>query len=353
MRIDQFAFDLPENLIALRPAAPRDSARLLVVREDGTREHRIVHDLPGLLRRGDMLVVNDSKVIPARLFGIRQRGEHDSASGAKVELLLHRRVGPDTFCALARPAKRLKTGDVVCFGTKLTGTIVSRDGAEVTIAFQQQGAELDSAIAADGVVPLPPYIAAKRAADLRDVKDYQTVYARVFGSVAAPTAGLHFTPELLRSLGACGISVASITLHVGLGTFLPVTAEDSADHVMHSEYAEIPPAVASQINEARIAGGRIVAVGSTALRTLETASDDSGRIHPFGGETNLFITPGYRFKAVDVLLTNFHLPKSTLFMLVSAFSGTAVMKTAYSEAINAGYRFYSYGDGCLLFRASA
>jgi S-adenosylmethionine:tRNA ribosyltransferase-isomerase len=353
MRVDQFNFDLPERLIALRPAVPRDSARLLVIREDGSREHRLVRDLPELLRRGDLLVVNDSKVVPARLHGTRQRHNGESPSSAKVEVLLYRRVDARSFRALARPAKRFRPGDAVRFGSNLTGSVISRAGGEVEIAFDQESAELDTAISAAGEMPLPPYIAGKRAADLRDRADYQTVYARVSGSVAAPTAGLHFTPELLQDLANHGVAVATLTLHVGLGTFLPVTAEDSANHVMHSESVEISPDVAHRINDARASGGRIVAVGSTALRSLETAADASGRIHPFKGETGLFITPGFQFKSADVLLTNFHLPRSTLFMLVSAFSGTEVMKSAYSEAIKEGYRFYSYGDACLLFRASA
>jgi S-adenosylmethionine:tRNA ribosyltransferase-isomerase len=351
MRLEQFDFDLPEQFIALRPAVPRDSARLLVVREDGSREHRVVRDLPELFRAGDILVLNDSKVIPARLRGLRYRSQGELESRAKIELLLHRRLAPDLFRALARPAKKLQAGDLVAFG-RLRGRVQHRDGAEVEVAFELQGGDLDAAIALEGEVPLPPYIAGRRAPDTRDRSDYQTVYARVSGSVAAPTAGLHFTPGLLERLRAHGTDFATVTLHVGAGTFLPVSVEDSSDHVMHAEWAHVPQAVADKVNCARAAGARIVAVGSTALRTLETASDDDGRIHAFTGETDLFITPGYRFKAVDVLLTNFHLPRSTLFMLVSAFCGTAVMKAAYSDAIDTGYRFYSYGDACLLFRAT-
>ena len=351
MRVDEFDFDLPEQFIALRPAVPRDCARLLVVRAGGTCDHRIVRDLPQLLRAGDTLVVNDSKVIAARLQGLRFRPEGGLESGAKIELLLHRRLAPDVFRALARPAKRLKAGDIVAFGD-LKGRVQQREGAEIDVAFELQGSQLDAAIAVEGEIPLPPYIARRRAPDKQDRSDYQTIYARVSGSVAAPTAGLHFTHGLLEGLRGQGIGFATVTLHVGAGTFLPVTAEDSGGHVMHAEWAEIPQAVADQLNRVRASGGRIVAVGSTALRTLETAAGRDGRIRPFTGETNLFITPGYEFKAVDVLLTNFHLPRSTLFMLVSAFCGTAVMKAAYSEAIGAGYRFYSYGDACLLFRES-
>lgn len=351
MRVDDFDFELPERLIALRPAAPRDSARLLVVRENGAREHRCVRDLPELLQPGDVLVVNDSKVISARLHGVRHRDQDEDSPGAKIELLLHRRVGSGEFRALARPAKRLRPGDRLTFGPRLKGRVTARDAGEIEITFDQKGDDLDRAIAAEGEVPLPPYIAGKRAPDLKDRADYQTIYARVSGSVAAPTAGLHFTPELLDALRSRGVEFATMTLHVGPGTFLPVTARDTADHVMHSEWAELPGSVAEKINNVRARGGRVVATGSTALRTLESATDAQGRVHPFMGETDLFITPGYRFKLVDVLLTNFHLPRSTLFMLVCAFSGTGAMKAGYAEAIENGYRFYSYGDACLLFRA--
>lgn len=351
MRVDDFDFELPDRLIALRPAAPRDSARLLVVREDGTREHRCVRDLPELLQPGDVLVVNDSKVIAARLHGLRHRDQDHIGTGARVELLLHRRVGSGEFRALARPAKRLRPGDRLTFSPRLNGVVTARDAGEVEIAFEQKGDDLDRAIAAEGEVPLPPYIAGKRTPDLNDRTDYQTIYARVSGSVAAPTAGLHFTPELLHAMRSHGIEYAAVTLHVGPGTFLPVTTGDTANHVMHSEWAELPANVAKKINHARASGGRVVATGSTALRTLESATDGQGRVHPFTGETDIFITPGYRFRLVDVLLTNFHLPRSTLFMLVCAFSSTAAMKAAYAEAIETGYRFYSYGDACLLFRA--
>ena len=349
MRVDDFDFELPERLIALRPAVPRDSARLLVVREDGAREHRDIRALPQLLRAGDILVVNDSKVIPARLQGLRHRAKGDS-QGAKCELLIYSRINGSTWRAFARPAKRLKPGDVLTFGPALKGRVVERAGAEIEIAFDDEGGALDAAVAAQGEVPLPPYIAGRRSPDARDRADYQTVYARVPGSVAAPTAGLHFTPELLHALRECGIGVATMTLHVGPGTFLPVTADDTAGHVMHAEWAEISESTARAINAARSAGGRIVAVGTTALRTLETAADDNGQIHACAGETDLFITPGYRFKSAGVLLTNFHLPRSTLFMLVCAFSGSDIMKAAYADAVASGYRFYSYGDACLLFR---
>jgi S-adenosylmethionine:tRNA ribosyltransferase-isomerase len=352
MRVEEFDFDLPEDRIALRPAAPRDAARLMVVREDGSIEHRIVRDLPDLLRAGDCLVLNDTRVIPARLQGRRlARGE--TSAGAAIEVTLHKRVSPSAFRAFVKPAKRLRPGDRIVLGATLSGTIAAREAGEIEIVFDVDGAVLDAAIAEQGEMPLPPYIAGKRKPDARDRSDYQTVYAQRPGSVAAPTAGLHFTPELFDRLAANGVARTQVTLHVGAGTFLPVSVEDTKDHRMHAEWAELSAGTAGVLNRVREDGGRIVAAGTTGLRTLESAAGDDGRIHPFCSETALFITPGYRFKAVDVLLTNFHLPRSTLFMLVSAFSGTGKMKSAYAEAIAAGYRFYSYGDACLLFRAAA
>jgi len=347
MRVDEFDFDLPSDLIALRPMAPRDAARLLVVGEDGSREHRIVRDLPDLLHAGDMLVVNDTRVIPARLTG--KRLPRTEGEGAEIEITLHKRVSESSYRAFARPAKRLKPGDRIRLGKTLDGVITARDAGEVEITFDKSGAALDVAIATEGEVPLPPYIASRRAPDSRDRADYQTIYAEVEGSVAAPTAGFHFTPDLLARLAKAGVGRESVTLHVGAGTFLPVTAEDTSGHRMHSEWASLPEDTARALNECRARGGRIVAVGTTAARTLETATGDDGVVRAFQGETALFITPGYRFKAVDVLLTNFHLPRSTLFMLVCAFAGTTTMKAAYAEAIAARYRFYSYGDACLLF----
>jgi S-adenosylmethionine:tRNA ribosyltransferase-isomerase len=348
MRVDAFDFDLPEELIALRPLSPRDAARLLLVRETGAREHRRVQELPELLRAGDVLVINDTKVFPARLHGRRLR---DGGEGAAIEVLLHKRVSASQFRALVRPAKRLKPGNRVLLGVTLEGTVVSREGAEAEIRFDKAGAALDDAIAAEGETPLPPYIAGRRKPDARDAGDYQTVYAAQSGSVAAPTAGLHFTPELLARLADRGIAPAHVTLHVGAGTFLPVATEDTKDHVMHAEWAELSPETAHMLNRARAAGARIVAVGTTALRLLETAADNDGRVRPFAGETDIFITPGYRFKAVDLVLTNFHLPRSTLFMLVAAFSGLDTMQRAYAHAIAQGYRFYSFGDACLLHPA--
>jgi S-adenosylmethionine:tRNA ribosyltransferase-isomerase len=348
MRVADFDFDLPDSRIALRPASPRDSARMLVVREDGTLEHAHVRDLPNYLASGDALVVNDTKVIPARLQGLRiGRGEFEP----KIEILLHKREAPDTFRVFARPARKLKQGDRVALGRSLEATVKSRgEGGELVLVFTRTGADLDSAIADEGEMPLPPYIAGKRATDDRDRTDYQTTFAAHEGSVAAPTAGLHFTPELFTSLAAKGISRARVTLHVGAGTFLPVSAEDTALHKMHAETAALDAETAARLNHIHAANHRVVAVGTTSLRTLESAAREDGTLAPFAGDTAIFITPGYRFKAVDVLLTNFHLPRSTLFMLVAAFSSLEIMRRAYAEAIAREYRFYSYGDACLLFR---
>jgi S-adenosylmethionine:tRNA ribosyltransferase-isomerase len=346
MRVDQFDFDLPEELIALRPASPRDSARLLVVGTDGSLAHRHIGDLPQLLAKGDALVVNDTKVISARLRGVRTgRG----ATTPKIEVLLHKRLSPDAFLAFARPARKLEAGDGLLFGTLAASVRRKGEGGEIEVAFAKSGAMLDAAIAIEGEIPLPPYIAGKRKTDAQDSADYQTVFAVHDGSVAAPTAGLHFTPDLLSRLAAQGVSRETVTLHVGAGTFLPVSADDTASHRMHAEHATITPAAAARLNARN---GRLVAVGTTSMRTLESAAAPDGRIASCDGETDIFILPGYRFKAVDGLLTNFHLPRSTLFMLVSAFCGREVMQTAYAEAIRERYRFYSYGDACLLWRAA-
>ena len=345
MRVADFDFDLPESLIALRPANPRDSARMLVVREDGNVAHAFVRELPDILGATDVLVLNDTKVIRARLHG-RRVGRPTEPN---IEILLNRRVASDCFEALARPARKLATDDTLALGRTLRAIVLGRTGTGVALRFNLSGAELDRAIAAEGEVPLPPYILKKRPAVAEDVVDYQTVFATHEGSVAAPTAGLHFTPDLLARLAAKGMARESVTLHVGAGTFLPVSVEDTAHHEIHPETATLDPVTAARLDAARKGGRRIVAVGTTSLRTLESATSERG-IGPFAGETSLFITPGYRFKAVDVLLTNFHLPRSTLFMLVSAFSGLENMRRAYAEAIAARYRFYSYGDACLLFR---
>jgi S-adenosylmethionine:tRNA ribosyltransferase-isomerase len=358
MRVDLFDFDLPENSIALRPASPRDSARMLIVRPDGepVLEDRGVLDLPSFLRPGDALVFNDTKVIPAQLEGVRYRGEDISTP---VSLTLHMRVAPSRWKAFARPARRLKPGDRISFGhggnACLLGSLEAvveekGDAGEVTLRFDLSGPSLDEAIMAVGHIPLPPYIASKRADDARDRTDYQTVYAREEGAVAAPTAGLHFTDRLFASLDEAGIERYFVTLHVGAGTFLPVKADDTADHVMHEEIGHVDPMTAAKLNAVRERGGRIVCVGTTSLRLIESAAAEDGSIRPWSGATGIFITPGYRFRAVDMLMTNFHLPKSTLFMLVSAFAGLETMHAAYAHAIATGYRFYSYGDSSLLFR---
>ena len=357
MRVDAFDFHLPEDRIAMRPVEPRDAARLLVVPAvEGPFVERIVADLPSLLRAGDVVVVNDTRVIPARLYGVRQR----DGSAVRVEALLHMRDAPDRWRAFARPGKRLAAGDRIRFGaatpgacslTELDATIEAKgEGGEIVLRFDLAGAALDDAIESLGHIPLPPYIASGRPDDDRDRSDYQTVFADRPGSVAAPTAGLHFTPRLLEALAAAGIGLERVTLHVGAGTFLPVKADDTRDHRMHAEWGEVPAAVADALNAARAGGGRIVAVGTTSLRLLESAAAPDGTIAPWRGTTSIFITPGYRFRAIDVLMTNFHLPKSTLFMLVGAFGGLERMRAAYAHAIATGYRFYSYGDACLLFR---
>jgi S-adenosylmethionine:tRNA ribosyltransferase-isomerase len=357
MRTDLFDFDLPPERIALRPSVPRDGARLLVVRPGAPFEDRHVHELPDLLQAGDALVVNDSKVIAARLNGRRiGRGEHEPA----IEATLHRRLDGSRWLAFVKPAKRLEKGDVVRFGAEgrvcllgqLDATVEHKgEDGEVTLAFAFHGAVLDQAIDDLGAMPLPPYIASRREVDDRDRDDYQTLFARHEGSVAAPTAGLHFSRALIAALQARGIAIHRVTLHVGAGTFLPVKTADTAEHRMHSEHGSLSAETAAALNRLRRAGGRIVAVGSTSLRLLESAAGEDGIVRAFDGETDAFITPGYRFRAVDVMLTNFHLPRSTLFMLVAAFCGLDRMKEAYAHAIAGGYRFYSYGDACLLFRA--
>jgi S-adenosylmethionine:tRNA ribosyltransferase-isomerase len=356
MRTDLFDYDLPPDRIALRPVSPRDAARLLVVRPQGTPEieDRGVADLPALLTPGDTLVLNDTKVIPARLVGRRVRGEE----GAKIEATLITRTAPDRWRALAKPGKRLAVGDRLRFGNEgrvcllgnLDATVEEKgEGGEVLLRFDFHGAVLDEAIEQVGEMPLPPYIAARRPPDEQDRADYQTLVAKVDGSVAAPTAGLHFTPELLARLEASGVGIAKVTLHVGASTFLPVRSEEIEGHKLHAEQGEVSAAAAHALNETRARGGGIVAVGTTVLRLLESAADADGRLHAFSGETSLFVTPGYRFRAVDALVTNFHLPRSTLFVLACAFAGRERMQRAYAHAIQSGYQFYSYGDACLLF----
>lgn len=368
MLTSDFDFDLPDDCIALRPAEPRDSARLLVVR-DGALDDRIIRNLPDFLQPGDALVFNDTRVIPARLSGVRQRpnpvvgGPEGETLTVEVEATLHHRDAPDVWSAFMKPGKRIKPGDRIRFGRtndaacelgRLDATVEAKDeDGLITLRFDLAGPALDDAIRDVGVMPLPPYIAAKRPEDDRDRSDYQTVFATYDGSVAAPTAGLHFTPALLDAIRARGVTTHAVTLHVGAGTFLPVKADDTADHKMHSEWGEVSSETAAALNAVRAAGGRIVCVGTTSLRLLESATTEAGVVQPFHGDTAIFITPGYRFRACDVLMTNFHLPKSTLFMLVSAFAGLGAMRAAYAHAIDSGYRFYSYGDGSLLFRKDA
>ena len=356
MRTDLFDFELPADSIALRPAAPRDSARMLVVQPGTVLRDRIVADLPHWLEPGDQLVVNDTKVISAQLKGRRIGRETEP----KIEATLIKRLDGSRWQALVKPAKKLTQGDVVRFGNEgrvcLLGHLDAEvehkgDEGEVTLSFSFHGPALDQAIADLGAPPLPPYIASKRVPDERDASDYQTMFAAKEGAVAAPTAGLHFTSDLEAALRERGVTLHRITLHVGAGTFLPVKVEDTAGHRMHAEWGVISSETACALNAAKAAGGRIVAVGTTSLRLLESATTADGTIAPFSDDTSIFITPGYRFRAVDILLTNFHLPRSTLFMLVSAFCGLDTMKQAYAHAIATGYRFYSYGDACLLFRA--
>jgi S-adenosylmethionine:tRNA ribosyltransferase-isomerase len=358
MRTDLFDFDLPADSIALRPASPRDSARMLVVRPGAALPDQTVADLPQFLQPGDQLVVNDTKVIAAQLTGRRIGRETEP----KIEATLIKRLDGSHWQALVKPAKKLTAGDVVRFGNEgrvcLLGHLDARvehkgEDGEITLSFSFHGPTLDQAIADLGAPPLPPYIASKRTPDDRDVDDYQTMFAANEGAVAAPTAGLHFTPALEAALRERGIGIHRITLHVGAGTFLPVKAEDTAAHKMHSEWGRISRDTADALNDARAKGGRIAAVGTTSLRLLESAAAEDGTIKPFAGDTAIFITPGYQFRAVDILMTNFHLPRSTLFMLVSAFCGLEPMKQAYAHAIAHGYRFYSYGDACLLFRDKA
>jgi S-adenosylmethionine:tRNA ribosyltransferase-isomerase len=340
VRVDEFDFALPPDRIALRPASPRDSARLLALRGGGAPEDRIVADLPRLLRAGDVLVFNDTRVIPAQLEG--RRGE------ARIGATLHKREGPRSWRAFVRNARRIREGDRIDFGNEVAALAGSK-GEDGSLLLDFEGEEpVELLLERAGRMPLPPYIAGKRAADARDAEDYQTMFATAKGAVAAPTAALHFTPRLMAALAGAGIGHETLTLHVGAGTFLPVKADDTADHKMHSEWGRIDAAVADRLNAARAAGGRLVPVGTTSLRLLESAADEAGLVQPFEGDTAIFITPGYRFRATDGLITNFHLPRSTLFMLVSALMGLETMRAAYAHAVRAGYRFYSYGDSSLL-----
>ena len=359
MRVDAFDFVLPPERIALHPADPRDSARMLVVGAEGGLTDAHVRDLPDFLNPGDALVVNDTQVIAARLEGVRARGE----AVASIEATLIERVDDCRWRALVKPAKRLNAGERIRFGEAAESMVCllaaldaeveeKGEAGEVLLRFDFAGAALDEAIERLGAPPLPPYIASRRAPSESDRTDYQTLFAAKPGAIAAPTAGLHFTPSLVHAIEARGVALHRITLHVGAGTFAPVRAEDTRDHKMHAEQGSIDSATADALNAVRASEGRIVCVGTTAARLLEAAADESGRLRPFSGRTDIFITPGYAFRFVDALMTNFHLPRSTLFMLVSAFSGLKTMQAAYAHAIEAGYRFYSYGDACLLTRAA-
>ena len=351
MRVDLFDFDLPPERIALHPAEARDASRLLHVGAD--IKDAQIRDLPQLLRAGDLLVLNDTKVIPAQLVGRRAaRATGGASADVAIDVTLHKNLGDNCWRSFVRPAKRVSDGDSLRFEGGLSAMVTQRDGAEAILQFDIGDATFEEALARAGVMPLPPYIARKRSVTETDRRRYQTIFADKSGSVAAPTAGLHFTEALFAGLESAGVKRTMVTLHVGAGTFLPVSVDDTSDHQMHSEWGEITSDQADLINETRAGGGRIVAVGTTALRLLESAADAGGAVSAFADETDIFITPGYKFKCVDALVTNFHLPRSTLFMLVCAFAGTKKMKSAYAHAIDSEYRFYSYGDACLLERAT-
>src|SRR5579863_1529838 len=340
MHLDDFAFELPRELIADTPAEPRDAARLLVVPGDGGFDDRRIADLPDLLRPGDLLVANDTEVIPARLVGTR--------GAATVEVTLAHDLGGGNWRAFAKGARRLRPGDRIALADGFDAEVIAKEAEGVVLRFALDGEAFTNALARHGAMPLPPYIKRPRGGSASDREHYQTMFARVPGAVAAPTAGLHFTPALLDRLGKSGIELAALTLHVGPGTFLPVKTDDPREHRMHGEWGVVTAGVVERIRAAKARGGRIVAVGTTSLRLLESAAAETGEVQPFAGETRLFILPGYRFKAIDLLLTNFHLPRSTLFMLVAALAGLDRMKAAYAHAIAAGYRFFSYGDACLI-----
>lgn len=342
MKLSDFDFDLPEGLIATRPARPRTSARLLLAEGDRISD-RHVHDLVDIFRPGDRLVLNNTKVLPARLFGTRQRGE--AVAKVEITLLEPRAVG---WRALAKPLRKVNPGEVIRFSDRLSATVAEKSETDLTLSFDLTGNDFDKALAEAGVMPLPPYIAAKRAADDQDRTDYQTVFARHSGAVAAPTASLHFDEDLLKALAAKGVDFTEVTLHVGAGTFLPVKVEDVKTHRMHAEWGRVTAAAAEEINATKRAGGRVIPVGTTALRLIESAADETGVLHPFEAETDIFIYPGYRFRVTDALMTNFHLPKSTLVMLVSALMGEYRIRAIYAHAIREGYRFFSYGDSSLL-----
>ena len=342
MKLSDFDFDLPEALIATRPARPRTSARLLLAEGDDIRDLH-VRDLVDVFQPGDLLVLNNTKVIPARLFGTRTRGE----AVAKVEVTLLEPAAGGGWRALAKPLRKVREGEVITFSDRLSATVAEKGEADLRLVFGLEGEAFDAALAEAGAMPLPPYIAAKRPADAQDRQDYQTVFARHSGAVAAPTASLHFDRELLQALAAKGVRFAEVTLHVGAGTFLPVKVEDVTTHRMHSEWGQVTTEAAQAINAAKRAGGRVIPVGTTALRLIETAAR-SGRVEPWEGPTDIFIYPGYAFRVTDALMTNFHLPRSTLLMLVAALMGKARMDHIYDHAVKSGYRFFSYGDASLL-----
>ncbi len=364
MKVDLFDFDLPTELIAQHPANPRDSARMMYVPVQGEIEDLSVMDLASKLRPGDLMVFNNTKVIPARLKGHRSRPQPERASqpntdqsntfqsGPKIEVTLHKCDADDTWRAFARPGKKIAVADTINFGDDFHAEVIHKgDAGEITLRFNKKGQALGQALNKYGAMPLPPYIHRDDLQEPGDLSDYQTLFARYEGAVAAPTAGLHFTPAMFDALDARGIKHVFVTLHVGAGTYLPVKVDDTDDHVMHSEWAEIGPDTARAINQTRSSGGRVVAVGTTAMRVLESAATPSGTLEPYSDNTDIFITPGYAFRAVDMLMTNFHLPKSTLFMLISAFAGMKQMQHGYAHAKAENYRFYSYGDACLLERA--
>ncbi len=346
MKLSDFDFALPEELIAVRPARPRTAARLLVAGEAISDAH--VTDLPDYLRPGDRLVLNDTKVIPARLTGERRRGE----ARARIEVTLLSPDADGNWRALLKPLRKVADGEVIHFASGFEARMIARSNGQATLAFNLRGDAFDEALRQVGQMPLPPYIVAKRAADQQDNQDYQTIFAARNGAVAAPTASLHFDAELLGRIAERGVDFTHVTLHVGAGTFLPVKTDDVAQHRMHAEWGEVTPGAASEINETRARGGRIIPVGTTALRLIETAADDAGRVRAWTGETDIFIRPGYRFRVTDALMTNFHLPKSTLMMLVSALMGPARVREIYAHAIRERYRFFSYGDASLLCPAS-
>jgi len=348
MKLSDFDFDLPDDLIATRPARPRTSARMLVVHGDDMRD-KTVADLPDVLQAGDRLVLNDTKVIPARLFGLRHRESAQGKVAAKIEVtLLEPQAGGD-WMALVKPLKKLKVGEDVVFSDALSATLIDKPEGTAILRFNLTGDDFDAALAEAGAMPLPPYIAAKRPADAQDKQDYQTVFARHKGAVAAPTASLHFDDDLLAQLAAKGVEFTHVTLHVGAGTFLPVKVDDVSQHKMHSEWGHVSQQAADEVNATHASGGRVIPVGTTALRLIESAADEGGQLQPWRGSTDIFIRPGYRFRVADALMTNFHLPKSTLMMLVSAMMGTERIKDIYQHAIRNGYRFFSYGDSSILF----